>query len=106
MKLDIFNKHKVRELEERLLNAEMERNRYRNMAIHLENRLDDISKFDETIPEDCKKGPWCAACEFGKAFHYMAHYDFGVHSGVTKTFYGCGKGESCKNFIQKEIDHD
>ena len=103
MKLDIFNKHKVRELEERLLNTEMERNRYRNMAIHLENRLDDISRLGESIPEDCKKGPWCAACEFGKVFPYMAHYDFEVHSGVTKKYYGCGKGESCQHFVQKEI---
>lgn len=104
MNLDIFNRKKVRELEERLINAETERNKYRNMAVHLENRLDNISKINETIPEDCKKGPWCAACEFGKAYSYMAHYDFGVRNGVTETFYGCRKGESCQHFIQKEIE--
>lgn len=102
MNLDIFNRKKIRDLEEKLIDTEIERNNYRNMAISLEQKLDDIARLEETTPEDCKKGPWCVACEFGKVYHYMEHYDFNTNTRICNKIYVCGKGESCKNFIQRE----
>ena len=104
MNLDIFNRKKVRELEKKLFDTEIDRNKYRNMAINLENKLDDISKLEETIPEDCKKGPWCIACEFSKVYHYMEHYNFNTNTRIRNKIYVCDKGESCNSFVQKEID--
>lgn len=102
--MDIFNRKKIRELEEKLARAQMESNKYRNMAAHLEYRLDGISRVSDNTPEDCKRGHWCAACEFGKVYHYLESYDFSMGIKTRNQIYVCGKGESCKNFIQKEIE--
>ena len=101
--MDIFNKKKVAELEKELdktrkllRKVEADRNGYHNEV----NMLREMVKFEETIPKDCVKGSWCGACEFVKEF-YRVDYDYFGHS-YTVHEYSCGKGESCKNFIQKE----
>lgn len=50
---------------------------------------------DDAAPVDCKRGPWCKACEFVKP---MRTY----HGMISREDYFCGKAESCKNFVQKE----
>jgi hypothetical protein len=61
-------------------------------------KLEQIGSVSEKLPEDCVKGPWCQACDFSKTFHYTDYY-----AGPLRTGYVCGKSESCKNFVQKEV---
>lgn len=102
MKLDIFNRKKVRELEEELVRTRSECNKYRNFSVHLENKLDEISRVSDNTPEDCKRGHWCMACEFGKVYHYLESFDFSTSIKTRNQIYVCGKAESCQHFVQKE----
>lgn len=98
--MDIFNREKVKELEYELMNVETERNRYKNAYEELTAKVTEITKLNESIPEGCEKGPWCKACEFARAFRYTEYRRGDVYGLMT--IYACGKGQSCKNFIQKE----
>lgn len=103
--MDIFNKKRIAELEKKLHETELERDRYISKSAELAVKLDEVSKLEETIPEGCEKGPWCKACEFVRTFHYTEYYGaYGGHS--LETVYACGKGKSCKNFAQKVIVDD
>lgn len=103
--MDIFNRQRIAELEEKLHQTELERDRYISKAAELTVKLSEVSKFEESIPEGCEKGPWCKACEFCRTVHYTEHYGaYGYNS--LETIYTCSKGKSCKNFVQKETEHD
>lgn len=103
--MDIFNKQRIAELEKKLHETELDRDRYISKAAEFETKLEALSELEETIPEGCEKGPWCKACEFVRTYHYTEYYGhYGGHS--LETIYTCSKGESCKNFVQKEIKDD
>lgn len=98
--MDIFNCKRVAELEEELAEVKHSRDKYMTMAADLKVKLEEIGKLNETIPEDCEKGPWCKACEFVRTFHYNEYYGYGNYK--VNVAYTCGKGKSCKNFVQRE----
>lgn len=98
--MDIFNRKRVKELEEKLRDAEIERNRYKHEGAALTAKLDEITKLMDSTPADCVRGEWCRACEFVRTFMY--HNCFGHGCYGTTTAYVCGKGKSCSNFVQKE----
>jgi hypothetical protein len=99
--MDIFNRERVAELERKLAVAERDRDNYRVILSDLENALERASNIEKTIPEDCKKGPWCKACEFARGFRYREPASMGY---ITDTVYVCGKGESCQNFVPKNME--
>jgi hypothetical protein len=103
--MDIFNHHRIAELEKKLHETELDRDRYMSKAAELAVKLDEVSKLEESIPEGCVKGPWCKACEFSKTIHYSEHYGYNSYSSLV-TMYVCSKGKSCENFVQKEIKDD
>ena len=98
--MDIFNKKRVAELERELADVKRSRDKYITEAANLKVRLDEITSLNESIPEDCEKGPWCKACEFARTFHYNEYYYPGNFE--INVLYACGKGKSCKSFVQKE----
>lgn len=98
--MDIFNHKRIAELEKKLALAELERDRYKIDVSDLTGKFSEMAKLEETMPSDCVKGPWCKACEFVKTFHHSEYYGLALHRTVT--VYCCGKGESCKNFVQRE----
>jgi hypothetical protein len=102
--MDIFNRKRVRELEEKLAKAEESRDKYIGQAARLDVIFQEMEELKETIPEDCVRGPWCEACEFVKRYYYTEHYGLGSH--YTRTAYVCGKGKSCNNFVQKKYEED
>lgn len=98
--MDIFNKKRVAELEMELADVKRARDKYITKSANLKAKLDEIASLNESIPEDCEKGPWCKACEFVRTFHYNEYYGCGNYE--TNIVYVCGKGKSCKSFVQKE----
>lgn len=104
--MDIFNKKRVAKLEEDLAKAQKEL--YREQKLRESYRdelanLKEIAEFEKhAMPEDCRKGPWCASCEFAKGYYRYEYDCWGRGRSVWD--YACGKGESCKNFIQKEVN--
>lgn len=103
--MDIFNRQRIAELESKLHETEQDRDRYISKAAELEMKLREISRLEESIPEGCEKGPWCKACEFCRTFHYTGGISLSGYRSMN-VIYTCSKGESCKNFIQKEIKDD
>ena len=66
----------------------------------LDKKLEEFTRLSDGTPDDCKRGPWCGACEFSKVMH-ISYGRFGYQN-----VYFCGKGESCSNFIQKKEKND
>lgn len=77
-----------------LLNKEIDE--LKNERQHLINTISDITRANYTTPEDCKRGEYCRACEFGRPLPITRGY------GVWQEIVVCGKAETCKNFVQKE----
>lgn len=100
--MDLFNRKRVAKLEEKLRDSERLVDLYRNKVAELLAALEETSELEETIPEDCVKGPWCKACEFVKAIHCSEPHSI-ITFGTMKTMYVCGKGTSCKNFVQQNV---
>lgn len=100
--MDIFNHKRIQQLEEKLYDTELERDKYIAKATELDAKLREIGRIEEMVPTDCVKGPWCEACEFVRTFHYNNYYGYNCKS--LQTIYVCGKGESCKNFVQRKVD--
>lgn len=104
--MDIFNarlvdRDYIENLEKKLRETECDRDMYMSKVAELSDKLAAVSELEETIPEGCTKGPWCKACEFVRTFHYTMSY--GRNFSSKEIIYACSKGESCKNFVQKEI---
>lgn len=97
--MDIFNRKRVKELEEKLHEAKRDRDKYIFKAKALTEKLEAIAELKESIPADCTKGPWCKSCEFVRTFHDAYKDRYGNY--YSEPFYVCGKGESCKNFVAK-----
>lgn len=82
-------------LSDELHDAKFERDCLRLELEGLQEKLKDISEYEDTTPEDCVRDKYCEACEFGKIYH--------VHSALlSRQFAMCTKGKSCPNFIQKK----
>lgn len=61
---------------------------------YYEKKFEEISKFQDSIPADCKRGDYCRACEFSEEIH--------VRKGLCViTINICKKGCICPNFCQK-----
>lgn len=78
------------------LNGEV--TRYKDIVKSLKSDLDSITKLKDATPEDCKQGEWCKACEFVKVYLSRSYFSDGLWRTTPR--YICGKGESCKNFVQ------
>ena len=102
--MDIFNKKKVESLERELAKIQRERDDYRYKTMCLEEKFAAMSKLEESIPEDCVRGPWCKACEFVRTFHYVEHHGYGVRSETIA--YACSKGECCNHFVKREVEQN
>lgn len=59
----------------------------------LEFNLKKSTEINESVPEDCKVGPWCKKCIFVRGYSTIV-----LGNVVNKTY--CGKAEMCSNFIQ------
>ena len=101
--MDIFNRKKVAELEERLeqtkrslVIVKKERDDIQRDLVRSSDTLKAIQAMQDAIPEDCTPGEYCRACEFVKPYFFCE-----CHSVITG--YTCAKGQSCKNFVQNEV---
>lgn len=63
-------------------------------------KLAEAEKYIDYPPSGCTRGPWCEACGFVKHF-YVRHPLYS-----TRTITVCGKGESCKNFVERKDNTD
>lgn len=59
----------------------------------LEFNLKKSTEINDSVPEDCKVGPWCKKCIFVRGYSIIV-----LGNVVNKTY--CGKAEMCSNFIQ------
>ena len=59
----------------------------------LEFNLNKSTKINDSVPEDCKIGPWCKQCIFVRGYSTIV-----LGNVVNKTY--CGKAEMCSNFVQ------
>lgn len=102
--MDIFNREKVKRLENELTNVKIERDQYERESRRLRAMLEEVTRLKEDIPPDCITGPWCAACNFNRPFHIIDYFGSpGYLDHMIDTVYVCNKAESCKNFVQKEV---
>ena len=102
--MDIFNRKRVKELERELNTAKNKNEQLHSELAALRLKFEAMGELEESIPEDCVRGPWCESCDFVKTFHYIRHYGLGAHD--VKTAYVCGKGKSCNNFVQKKYEEE
>lgn len=118
--MDIFNRKRVEELEmereELLKDVESLKSENSDLRVCLDKAISDLKHIlsaKQDIPEDCTPGPWCKECAFGKSWasgyyvtsrYYHRHYHTGYDSICSG--YLCGKGKSCKNFIQKKVEEN
>ena len=97
--MDIFNLQKVEELEREIASLKHKLREAESRANNAENSLERFLELRDAAPEDCTSGTYCQACEFVKEFCYRGYWN-----GPILTGYYCGKGASCKNFIQKKVE--
>lgn len=105
--MDIFNKRELERLRHNNRELELEKDRLINKLATLQTKFEQMGELKDSEPPDCKRGPWCKACEFVETYHYNEYIPGGHWSpGFTtlRTAYMCTKGESCKHFVQKETD--
>jgi hypothetical protein len=90
---------KIRELEYKLAERDSKLHSLRHDLDVNEKNLELIKKRLDSTPEDCTPGRWCNACAFSKCVHMYSpyHNDF-------ELVYLCGREQSCKNFIQREVE--
>lgn len=109
MEFDIFGRKRIKSMSQELFlkdkeisSLKRENTDLRDCLSDTENALKNIIAVKETVPEDCIPGEYCRSCEFVKPFRYR-NYVYNTYKSNIQGYY-CGKGESCKNFIQKEIE--
>ena len=98
--MDIFNLEKVENLEQENVRLKFRLSEMESRAIRAENSLAKFMEIRDSIPADCIEGTYCRGCAFVKEYYYNGAF----HRGPVITGYYCGKGESCKNFIQKKVE--
>lgn len=107
--MNIFNLKRIEELESDLKGLEAENQRLRSALSRAESNISHLLTLRDNIPEDCTPGSYCAACEFSRVYHvgiYASGYKSDRCHDYRNLGFICTKGESCKNFIQKEIKND
>ena len=67
----------------------------------LRDKLESVQHLVDTTPVDCTPGKWCRGCEFSKTYHIPKPTSYGM-LGAYDVLYVCGKGETCRNFLQRE----
>lgn len=97
--MDIFNLQKVEELEREIASLKHKLCEAESRANKAERSLERFLELRDTAPKDCTSGTYCKACEFVKEFCYHDYWNGSILTG-----YYCGKGVSCKNFIQKKVE--
>lgn len=102
--MNIFNKKALEKLEAENKKLEKDKTKLIEELAELHTKLEVFEDLKETEPADCKRGPWCRACEFVKTF-YCRRYMPGIGYVGDEVVYMCGKGESCKHFAQKETNN-
>lgn len=85
---------------ERLKNAE---SLVKNQKANIEDMQNNIellkfnlrksTELNDSVPEDCKVGPWCKKCIFVKGYSTIV-----LGNVINKTY--CGKSEICSNFVK------
>ena len=106
--MDIFNRKKVKMLEEQIHDLkmiELENDRLRRALDEVCAELRETVKLVDEMPDDCVPGPYCTACGFGKQYSTSVY----VPGAKLNRCYRdevvgimCIKANACKNFIQKE----
>lgn len=93
-------KHRILELEKELKKRDSQISKMDSCLKDYIRKFEMMQNISSNTPDDCKRGEWCKACEFANVYHvpslYMLDYEL-----TTTPIYICGKGESCKNFVQK-----
>lgn len=91
---DLKEEHRkvVDKKEERIEELSKNVDRYRKI-------IGELTEIKSSTPEGCKMGDYCRGCVHVKSY---VRYASGLYGDVAATYY-CGKAETCKNFIQKEI---
>ena len=106
--MDIFNKKALEKLEAENKKLKEEKDALIDKLAEVTTKFEVMGELKESEPADCKRGPWCKACEFVKTYHYSEYIPGGyMRPGFTtlRTAYMCGKGDSCKQFVQKETNN-
>lgn len=67
-----------------------------NKSVEANNQLKTLLKFKDETPEDCKQGPWCGACQFGKLM--MVYSDY----GYSEPYYYCTKAQCCDYWTERK----
>lgn len=99
--MDIFNRNRVEELERKIEKLKCKLSEAESRADSAEKAFNRFSELRNAVPDDCITGDYCKACEFVKEFCYHGYW-----KGPILTGYYCGKGMSCKNFIQKKVEEN
>lgn len=99
--MDIFGKKRIAELERELEEATRASYKYARQRDEYKEALAEITKDEVIEPDGCIRGPWCAACEFAKEYRILHYGTYGAYEVEHKHM--CGKAQSCKHFVQKEI---
>lgn len=102
--MDIFNKKALEKLEEEKRKLERKNDELIRALADAHTDLEELTKLKDSEPEDCKRGEWCKGCAFVKVAYYC-EYIPGIGKTFPRTAYMCGKGDSCKQFVQKETDN-
>lgn len=109
--MDIFNRKKVAELEEKVRGLEgvnTENDRLRIELDRLANDLREVLRLKDATPTDCTPGNYCRVCEFGD--HIFKHYYVPGSTLYRRDYnnvvsgYVCKRGDICQNFIQKNTE--
>ena len=100
LKTRIDYESEIESLEDKLRLKDCEIERLKKELTCFTKEVIDLSRLVSNTPDDCVRGEWCKACEFGKKYLVL---DPQCRACFPHEIYICTKGESCKNFIQKEI---
>ena len=106
--MDIFNRKKIEKLERELRVIKIENEDLRSSLYTAETHLQVLLEIKNSTPEDCTPGPYCKGCDFVKEYHYHNHaygsYKSSVHYKTRIDGYICGRGNLCKNFVQRKVE--
>jgi hypothetical protein len=110
--MDIFNRKRVAELEEKVRKLEAVESENDRLRRELDNAvadLRDIIRLKDTTPSDCIQGEYCRDCIFGEKItntYYVSGYNLSRCYNAFINGYICKRGNVCKNLIQKEKTND
>lgn len=91
-------KRRIEELENEKAHLERKISSLEKALSNWEAKFDEINTTMHSTPENCKPGPWCSACKFGRMFVRSSYYghDF-------EKLFLCNRAGACSEFIQKEV---